>query len=45
MNRWMSEEIYAGPDGAPAAMFLQDLAGSLTGPGWLEDLVPERADR
>jgi pyruvate dehydrogenase E2 component (dihydrolipoamide acetyltransferase) len=30
-------------DGAPAAMFLRDLAGSLTEPAWLEDLVPERS--
>jgi len=30
-------------DGAPAAVFLRDLAASLTAPGWLEDLVPGRS--
>ena len=30
-------------DGAPAALFLRDLAGSLTEPGWLEGLLPDRS--
>jgi pyruvate dehydrogenase E2 component (dihydrolipoamide acetyltransferase) len=30
-------------DGAPAALFLRDLATSLTEPAWLDALVPQRA--